>query len=156
MPKHLVHAHSVVVTEGNPKLPAASRIEYGEIAVNYAEGHETLSIKNSNDDIVTFSSDDAIKKIIIDNEKVVANSLNDINGRITQLDENVTEMSGDVDDKIEELSSDVDDKIEELSGDVDDRFEEMQTLIDDDEQIVANALTDLDQRLKILEQLLSV
>lgn len=145
MPKHLIHAHSVVVTEGNPKLPAASRIEYGEIAVNYAEGHETLSIKNSNDDIVTFSNDDAIKKIIIDNEKVVANSLNDINGRITQLDENVTEMSGDVDDKIEELS-----------GDVDDRFEEMQTLIDDDEQIVANALTDLDQRLKILEQLLSV
>ena len=60
---HLIHANNGE-TEKNenltdvPKLPQASRLEYGEIAVNYAAGFETLSIKNSNDDIVTFSSDE--------------------------------------------------------------------------------------------------
>lgn len=65
---HLIHAHSSVVTEGNPKLPQPSRIEYGEIAVNFAEGYETISIKNSNNDIVTFP-----------NETKVFNPINKLN-----------------------------------------------------------------------------
>jgi len=64
MPKHLIHAHSSVVTEGQPKLPTTDRIEYGELAVNFADGHETISLKNSNDEIVTFSSDDIIQSFI--------------------------------------------------------------------------------------------
>ena len=38
-----------------PKLPQASDLEYGEIAINYGEGFETISIKNSNDAIIPFS-----------------------------------------------------------------------------------------------------
>ena len=53
----LLKRSNVVDASGNPKLPEASAMSYGEIAVNYASGAETLSIKNSNDEIVTFSSD---------------------------------------------------------------------------------------------------
>lgn len=53
----LLKRSNVVDASGNPKLPDASAMSYGEIAVNYAAGAETLSIKNSSDEIVTFSSD---------------------------------------------------------------------------------------------------
>ena len=57
MAKHLVHMHSTVVEEGQPKLPEVSTIQYGELAVNYAKDHETISFKNSSDEIVTVKSD---------------------------------------------------------------------------------------------------
>ena len=56
MAKHLIHAHSSTVTNGSPSVPSTSRIEYGELAVNYADGHETIMLKNSNDEIVPFVS----------------------------------------------------------------------------------------------------
>ena len=61
--KRVVHIKSNVVQDGLPKLPASGDVEYGEIAVNYANDHETLSIRNSNDEIVPFSSDKKLKKI---------------------------------------------------------------------------------------------
>lgn len=43
-------------TDGNgPKLPSKDQIEYGEIAVNYLKGNEIISIKNSDDEIITFA-----------------------------------------------------------------------------------------------------
>lgn len=54
--KKILHKRSNVVTDGSPKLPTADQLEYGEIAINYADGNETLSIKNSNNEIVTFVS----------------------------------------------------------------------------------------------------
>lgn len=48
---------SSVVTDNAPKLPQPSQLVYGQIAVNYAAGHETLSIKNSNNEIATFSTE---------------------------------------------------------------------------------------------------
>lgn len=56
----VIHKKSNVLTNGQPKLPSASTIEYGEIAINYAKGGETMSIKNANNEIVTFSSDSKI------------------------------------------------------------------------------------------------
>lgn len=58
----LIHIHSTAKdTAGTgPKLPTSDQIEYGEIAVNYLSGYETLSIKNSNDKIVKFSSSESI------------------------------------------------------------------------------------------------
>ena len=108
-PKHLIHAHSSVVTEGEPKLPAASRIAYGEIAVNFADGHETLSIKNSNDDIVTFSSDEKLYDIIIENERTIATALNDMNDRISDnmdaVDDLETSIENQLDDKLDKMVS---------------------------------------------------
>ena len=55
---HVLHIKSSTVIESKPKLPNASSILEGEIAVNFADGYETLSIKNSNGKITPFSSDD--------------------------------------------------------------------------------------------------
>ena len=54
---HLQNVRSSVIENGKPKLPTANVLLEGEIAVNYADGYETLSIKSSSGNIVTFSSD---------------------------------------------------------------------------------------------------
>ena len=59
---HIQHIKSNVVVEGKPKLPQSSALVEGELAINYAENVETISLKNSNDDIVTFSSDNYYTK----------------------------------------------------------------------------------------------
>ena len=56
----VIHKKSVVVNQGVPKLPTSGSVEYGEIAVNYAASAETLSIRNSADIVVPFSSDNII------------------------------------------------------------------------------------------------
>ena len=38
-----------------PKLPTSGQLDYGEIAVNYKKGYETLSLKNDNNEIVSLS-----------------------------------------------------------------------------------------------------
>ena len=66
----LQHKRSSVVNDENgiktPKLPTKEQLEFGEIAINYAKDYETLSIKNSSGDVVTFSSDSIIDKKIDD------------------------------------------------------------------------------------------
>ena len=55
MSQHLINIHSSeLVGGGGAKLPDPQLIEYGEIAVNYAESGETISIKNAGDEIVEF------------------------------------------------------------------------------------------------------
>lgn len=58
--KKLLHLKSNVVENGIPKLPTSNQIELGEIAINYGDGAETLAIKNSEDEIVTFSNDQVL------------------------------------------------------------------------------------------------
>lgn len=64
MPKNVQFKRSSAVIDGAPKLPAASGLSYGEIAINFADGYETLSIKNTNDEIIPFSSDEIINQRI--------------------------------------------------------------------------------------------
>lgn len=77
--KHLLHVKSSSVTNGNPKLPLPSDIEYGEIAINYADGYETISIKNSNNEIVTFPNSNTIEQA----EETIAQALSDLDERVT-------------------------------------------------------------------------
>ena len=95
--RHITHIKSKVVMEGKPKLPTAADIMEGEIAVNFAKGLETLSIKNESGNVVTFSSDNyyteqklgsgftgansanTVTKVIEDNEFAIATALNDLN-----------------------------------------------------------------------------
>lgn len=56
--KHLLHVKSNQLVEGKPKLPTKDDIDYGELAINYADGNEKLSIKSSTDAIRTFSTDE--------------------------------------------------------------------------------------------------
>ena len=49
-----------VQASGIPAVPLASQLKYGEFAVNYSDGAETLFIKNNNDEVVSFSNDEAL------------------------------------------------------------------------------------------------
>ena len=96
---HIQHIKSNVVENGKPKLPLASALVEGELAVNYAEGYETISLKNSSGDIVTFSSDNyytseklgsgftgensakTVTEVIEQDERVTSAALNDLETR---------------------------------------------------------------------------
>ena len=58
MAQYLKHKRSSVVINGKPKLPTTANLNIGEIAINFADGYETLAIVNNNSEIVTFSSDE--------------------------------------------------------------------------------------------------
>lgn len=87
--EHIIHKNSNVTVEGNPKLPTSLQLAYGELAINYAEDYETISIKNSNNDIVTFSPDNRLvqKEEFTANEEVTSAALNDLNTRVETLEE---------------------------------------------------------------------
>lgn len=53
--RHVIrNIRSNQVVDGSPKSPTAEQILHGEIAINFAKEHETLSLKNDNDEIVAF------------------------------------------------------------------------------------------------------
>ena len=64
--KTILNKRSNAVNDnGTPKIPTSEQLQYGEIAINYAAGVETLSIKNSNDNIVTLPiNQQNIKKLL--------------------------------------------------------------------------------------------
>ena len=43
-----------------PAQPASNALQNGEIAINYADGYETLFIKNDSDEVVSFSNDNTL------------------------------------------------------------------------------------------------
>lgn len=53
-PRHVTHSKSNVVYETGPKLPSPERLQYGEIAINYAAGNETISLRNSSNTVTAF------------------------------------------------------------------------------------------------------
>lgn len=82
MSQKVLNKRSSALVNGEAKLPTSQQLDYGEIAINFASGHETLSIKNSSDEIATFSSDQYFKDIIEENEYITSMALNDINNRL--------------------------------------------------------------------------
>ena len=59
--------------DGNgPKLPTSGQLDYGEIAVNYKKGYETLSLKNDNNEIVSLSVN-TVNDVTVNGTSVVAN-----------------------------------------------------------------------------------
>lgn len=77
----VLHKRSSQLVSGEPKLPEAANMLPGEIAVNYAKDKETISIKNSNNEIATFSSDNIINKVF----RTISEALNDLNERIDDI-----------------------------------------------------------------------
>ena len=55
-----------------PKLPTSNQLDYGEIAVNYASGHETLSLKNDAGNIVSLSVN-SVEDVKVNGSTVVSN-----------------------------------------------------------------------------------
>jgi len=62
----LIHMKSKQRGEDNisPKLPAPDVLEYGEIAINFGSEIETISIKNENDEIITFIPEYKVKEYV--------------------------------------------------------------------------------------------
>ena len=136
--EHLIHKNSSVVTNGNPKLPTSSQLAYGELAINYAKDNETISLKNSDNEIVTFSSDKKIEST----EKAIAMSLNDLNSRLATLREDFDES----DEVAAETFNYLNGEIQGIGGDIDDLKDD----IDEIDLAISSALTDLDERLRTL------
>lgn len=85
--------------DGSPKLPLASALVEGEIAINFGKDVETLSIKNESGDVVTFSSDNyyteqklgsgftsansavTVTDVIEENEEIISAALTDLDER---------------------------------------------------------------------------
>ena len=93
------HKKSKLKVNGKPQLPEASMLREGEIAINFAENVETLSIKNESGDVITFSSDNyyteqklgsgftgedsatTVTQVIDEIDLVTSTSLNDLEER---------------------------------------------------------------------------
>lgn len=96
---------SKLTTNGKPNLPAPSKLVEGELAINYAEGVETISTKNESGTVVTFSSDDyytskklgdyftgensakTVTEVMIQKERVTAEALIDLDSRKVDFDD---------------------------------------------------------------------
>lgn len=92
----IIHKKSKVNENGQAKLPTKEQLVYGELAVNYAKGLETISLKNDNDEIVTFRTNEYYDKIITENEIVTAAALTVINDKLEGLE---TEVAGKTNNK---------------------------------------------------------
>lgn len=82
---HLLHVKSSQIIDGEPKLPTPDQIEYGEIAINYADGKEKISLKSSSNNIKTFSTDEqneakfALKSRVEEIDEVVSKAFDTMN-----------------------------------------------------------------------------
>lgn len=78
---YVSHKKSKVKVNGKPQLPSADSLVEGEIAVNFAENVETLSIKNESGAVVTFSSDNYYS------EQKLGSAFTGANSAVTVTDE---------------------------------------------------------------------
>ena len=91
--RHITHIKSNVVDNGKPKLPQADDIELGEIAVNYADGYETISIKSTTSSIKQFSSDEYYTKQKLGEDFTGENSGKTVTDALTEVDAKKTDVS---------------------------------------------------------------
>ena len=94
MRKHLIHINSMDASGGQAKLPPIEEVEHGELVVNYGTGHETIMLKNSDDEIISFKSDlyysGTYATIQYVDEKIAEGG----GGISTGVTEDITELSG--------------------------------------------------------------
>ena len=103
MANKIIHKHSSVIIDGKAKLPDKDKLEYGELAINYADGFETITIKNNSEELVEFVSkeytDDLLDNLenrISENEEVTAFALTELDGKTkytSSLDPNLKASS---------------------------------------------------------------
>lgn len=77
-----------------PAQPASNSLQTGEIALNYANGYETLFIKNDNGDVVSFSNDNTLLNAMAQYENVIEDvKLNGTSLPVTNKSVNVTALT---------------------------------------------------------------
>ena len=85
MGNKIIHKRSSTIIEGKAKLPTVEQLEYGELAINYANDVETIAFKNDKNEIVEIRSNKYFEKVIKDNELVTSSALNNLNQRIQDV-----------------------------------------------------------------------
>lgn len=120
MANKLIHKRSSVITDNKPKLPQADGLEFGEIAINYADGYETISFKNTENEIVEVRTKEYFENIINENEEVISNALNDLNARIEDTENAYTAADNTLKVYVEGLIDglDIPTNLSELTNDV--------------------------------------
>jgi hypothetical protein len=108
--EHVSHIKSKLKTNGLPQLPTADKLVDGEIAINYAEGVETISIRNENSAITTFSSDNYYTKKKLGsrftgNNVTVTEAINELEEIISKKDETVAAALNDLKDNKLDVSA---------------------------------------------------
>jgi hypothetical protein len=77
-----------------PAQPSSSSLQDGEIALNYADGYETLFIKNDNGGVVSFSNDNTLLSAMAQYENVIDDvKLNGTSLPVTNKSVNVTALT---------------------------------------------------------------
>ena len=86
MPKNwkLIHIKSKQRGEDglSPKLPTCEQLEYGEIAVNYGDGIETIAIRNENDEIIKFIPEHKVKEYV---DKKIADLMKQMEMQVSEI-----------------------------------------------------------------------
>ena len=80
----------------NGKTPTANQIELGEIAINFCNGNEFLSFKNSENEIVSIHTDEYVHDLVDSVEQTFTNGLNQVNERVEQIADSVTKAEGEL------------------------------------------------------------
>lgn len=66
----------------SPKLPTCEQLEYGEIAVNYGDGIETIAIRNENDEIIKFIPEHKVKEYV---DKKIADLMKQMEMQVSEI-----------------------------------------------------------------------
>lgn len=97
----VLHKRSSVITEGTPYLPTPETLEYREIAINYAQGVETIVFKNSADEIIKITPTELTEKI-----NTINNEINMLSESYVQADNILkTEVLGEIDSLINDVNN---------------------------------------------------
>ena len=143
---HVSHLKSKIVIDGKPKLPTPEKLIEGELAINYAEGVETISLKNESGSVVTFSSDDYYTAKKLGSAFTGANSAVTVTDAINELSSSaITSMDGYV---MAESGTPVTsaDTLNQAIGKVEKQHYEIVDFIEQKELVISASLNDLNSR----------
>ena len=136
---------SSAVIDGKPKLPQPTDLDFGEIAINYAKGYETLSLKNDLGEIVSMPVN-TIEDIKVNGSSVVSNKTAEITmkGNTIPVSGNqydVTNYPSPFEDKAAHISAT--DKVDVALKKVETNISKLVTEVLDDEETFAAAIRKL-------------
>lgn len=148
-----------------PKLPTKDNLIEGEIAVNYLKGHETLSIKNSEDEIVGFVNEneffqaqEIISSALGQEKNDRIESISKLEEKIDKLNDISEENAKNIEDNelvISAALNDLNDRINDIDGGGNARYEELNNKIDNLSESVDNRFDTFDENVEKLELVIS-
>ena len=127
-----------------PKLPTSGQLDYGEIAVNYKKGYETLSLKNDNNEIVSLSVN-TVNDVTVNGNSVVSNKTANIimKGDKTPVADtySTTTFPSPFESKAEHISAS--DKVDVALKKVETNISKLVNEVVDNENVVSEAISKL-------------